>query len=200
MLLTITYTDRELERLMTRIPNFRPRGYGVFVFNKFEYTANDCDCRYCLHWHKGIGCTEGKCPYMKERITAGAVPIKEALLEALSTINHFAFQLRLRHHIRESEENTMQFKNDKHKEAFTEAVRKEGLVDSQTFMFHEIIGLKGASRDRKPHIWDDNGKAQWFGYEPTDSEFERIQGKVESYIEMYADQEMHYGGQMMGGM
>ena len=54
--------------------------------------------------------------------------------------------------------------------------------------------------DLKPHIWDDNGKAQWFGYEPTDSEFERIQGKVESYIEMYADQEMHYGGQMMGGM
>ena len=78
--------------------------------------------------------------------------------------------------------------------------RKEGLVDSQSFMFHEIIGLKGAARDRKPHIWDDNGKAQWFGYEPTDSEFERIQGKVESYIEMYADQEMHYGGQMMGGM
>ena len=44
MLLTITYTDREIERLMTRIPNFRPRGYGVFVFNKFEYTVKDCDC------------------------------------------------------------------------------------------------------------------------------------------------------------
>ena len=95
MLLTITYTDRELERLMTRIPNFRPRGYGVFVFNKFEYTAKDCDCRYCLHWQKEIGCTEGKCPYMKERITAGAVPIKEALLEALSPVNHFAFQKKL---------------------------------------------------------------------------------------------------------
>ena len=106
MLLTITYTDRELERLMTRIPNFRPRGYGVFVFNKFEYTAKDCDCRYCLHRKKGIGCTEGKCPYMKERITAGAVPVKEALLEALSTVNHFAFQLRL-HHIRESEDTSL---------------------------------------------------------------------------------------------
>ena len=32
--------------------------------------------------------------------------------------------------------------------------RNEGLIDSQTFMFHEIIGLKGAARDRKPHIWD----------------------------------------------
>lgn len=30
--------------------------------------------------------------------------------------------------------------------------KNEGLIDSQTFMFHEIIGLKGAARDRKPHI------------------------------------------------
>ena len=26
--------------------------------------------------------------------------------------------------------------------------KNEGIIDSQTFMFHEIIGLKGASRDR----------------------------------------------------
>lgn len=45
--------------------------------------------------------------------------------------------------------------------------RKEGVVDSHTVMFHEVIGLKGASRDRKPHVWDDNGKAQWFGFTPT---------------------------------
>ena len=75
--------------------------------------------------------------------------------------------------------------------------KNEGLIDSQTFMFHEIIGLKGAARDRKPHIWDDNGKAAWFGYEPTPSEFENIASKVESYIYMYADLEMDYGGHRM---
>ena len=64
---------------------------------------------------------------------------------------------------------------------------KEGVIDSQTFMFHEIIGLKGTARDRKPHIWDDNGKASWFCYEPTPSEFENITSKVEDYIEMYVD-------------
>ena len=37
--------------------------------------------------------------------------------------------------------------------------KNEGLIDSQTFMFHEIIGLKGTARDRKPHVWDDNGKS-----------------------------------------
>ncbi len=65
---------REIERLMRQIPNFRPRGYGVYIFSKFEYTAKDCDCRYCLHYRKGYGCTEDQCPYMKERITAG-VPL-----------------------------------------------------------------------------------------------------------------------------
>ena len=70
---------------------------------------------------------------------------------------------------------------------------KEGLIDSQTFMFHEIIGLKGTAIDRKPHIWDDNGKASWFVYEPTASEFENIASKVEDYIEMYADRDMRIG-------
>ena len=78
--------------------------------------------------------------------------------------------------------------------------KNEGLIDSQTFMFHEIIGLKGAARDRKPHIWDDNGKAAWFGYEPTPSEFENIASKVEDYVEMYSDQEMGYEGHTIGGM
>ena len=78
--------------------------------------------------------------------------------------------------------------------------KNEGLVDSQTFMFHEIIGLKGVARDRKPHVWDDNGKAHWFGYEPTPTEIENIASKVEDYIEMYADQEMGYEGHTMGGM
>ena len=78
--------------------------------------------------------------------------------------------------------------------------KNEGLIDSQTFMFHEIIGLKGASRDRKPHIWDDNGRATWFGYEPTPSEFEDIASKVEDYVDMYADQEMQYNGHGMGVM
>lgn len=68
-------------------------------------------------------------------------------------------------------------------------------------MFHEIIGLKGASRDRKPHVWDDNGKAAWFGYEPTTTELETIGAKVEDYIGMYADLELTEGnGMRMGGM
>lgn len=78
--------------------------------------------------------------------------------------------------------------------------KNQGLIDSQTFMFHEIIGLKGTARDRKPHIWDDNGKASWFGYEPTATELEAIASKVENYIEMYADQSIENNHYILGGM
>ena len=79
--------------------------------------------------------------------------------------------------------------------------KNEGIIDSQSFMFHEIIGLKGAARDRRPHVWDDNGKAAWFGYEPTTTELETIGSKVEDYISMYADLELtESNGMRMGGM
>ena len=68
--------------------------------------------------------------------------------------------------------------------------KNEGVIDSQSFMFHEIIGMKGSARDRKPHVWDDNGNANWFGYVPTTSELTKIGSKVEDYIWMYADQDL----------
>ena len=79
--------------------------------------------------------------------------------------------------------------------------KNEGIIDSQSFMFHEIIGLKGAARDRRPHVWDDNGNVAWFGYEPTTTELETIGSKVEDYISMYADLELtESNGMRMGGM
>ena len=68
--------------------------------------------------------------------------------------------------------------------------KNEGVIDSQSFMFYEIIGMKGPEKDRKPHIWDDNGKASWFVYEPTDAELESIGSKVEEYVWLYADHDL----------
>ncbi len=124
MIFDTYYSEQEIARLMTRIPNFRPRGYGSYIFDRFEYSAKDCLCRHCLHYLKKTGCTELTCPYLTERITAGAVPIGEVLLETFSEIDHFDFQIRLLQYIHESEENIMQFKNDKHKEAFMDAVKR----------------------------------------------------------------------------
>ena len=68
--------------------------------------------------------------------------------------------------------------------------KHDGAIDSQAFMFHEIVGLKGPKKDQKPHVWDDNGKPDWFVYEPTTEELEQIGSKVEDYIFMYADHEL----------
>ncbi len=68
--------------------------------------------------------------------------------------------------------------------------KNEGVIDTQAFMFHEIIGLKGPQKERRPHIWDDNGNPNWFVYEPTTAELEQIGEKVESYIWMYVDHDM----------
>ncbi|MBO4999393.1 MAG: hypothetical protein J6C58_01015 [Bacteroidaceae bacterium] len=68
--------------------------------------------------------------------------------------------------------------------------KNEGVIDSQSFMFYEIIGMKGPEKDRKPHVWDDNGQASWFVYEPTDAELESIGSKVEEYVWLYADHDL----------
>ena len=76
--------------------------------------------------------------------------------------------------------------------------RKEGVVDSHTIMFYEVMGLKNGQR---PHIWESDGKANWFVYTPSPKEIDTIATKIEDYISMYADQEMTENcGMKMGGM
>jgi len=37
---------------------------NVYIFNRFEYHLDDCDCIYCLHSNgKKQGCTFNKCLY-----------------------------------------------------------------------------------------------------------------------------------------
>lgn len=117
--------ERSLERMMTSIPNFRPRGYGTYVFGRKELTAEDCDCRLCLYYRKKKkGCTLKRCPCIEERIYAGAASRKEILAELAAGINVPAFQIRITECMKESEENPMDYRNEKHRIAFTEAIRK----------------------------------------------------------------------------
>ena len=76
--------------------------------------------------------------------------------------------------------------------------RKEGIVDSHTLMFYEVMGLK---KGNKPHVWESDGKADWFVYKPSMSEIEAVASKVEDYISMYADLDLTENhGMRMGGM
>ena len=120
-----SYELRQLEKLMRSIPNFRPRGHGVVILRRYEYTEKDCDCRACPHHiSRKKGCGTDKCPCINERITAGAATLKEAVAETMAAIRYPPFVKRLNQYLKESEENPMYFKNEKHRTAFTEAVAK----------------------------------------------------------------------------
>ena len=76
--------------------------------------------------------------------------------------------------------------------------RHEGTVDSETFKFSDIIGMKG---DREPHIGEDGQRVDWYIYHPTASDYNFITDVVEDYISMYADQDYCFdSGMEMGGM
>ena len=52
--------QRALERMMTAVPRFRPKGGGIMVLHHFEYTAEMCDCRYCPYYRGKRKCTASR--------------------------------------------------------------------------------------------------------------------------------------------
>ena len=94
------------------------------VLHHFEYTAEMCDCRYCPYYRGKRKCTADSCPCIEERILAGAASRSEVMSETMKDIHNAAFRKRLIQFIRESEELPMNFRNEKHRLAFDEAVRK----------------------------------------------------------------------------
>lgn len=124
MIFTETPQSRSLEKMMTGIPNFKPRGHGVIVMRSFEYTAKMCDCSLCSYHSKRKGCEVEQCPYVSERIAAGTATIREVMDETTKYIRHPVFRRRLKQYVKESEECPMEFKNGKHRQVFDDAIVK----------------------------------------------------------------------------
>lgn len=94
MYFTDNYPLQEYEKMMRRIPNFPPRGHGVVVI---------CSA---------------------ESIESGMATYREVITKTMSCINYKPFLIRLEEYIRESENNPMEFRNEKHRKVFAEAVEK----------------------------------------------------------------------------
>jgi len=52
MIFSDSPSQKALERMMTQVKGFPPRGSGVMVLRRFEYTAEMCDCRLCLYYNR----------------------------------------------------------------------------------------------------------------------------------------------------
>ena len=72
----------ELERQMMMVPNFAPRGSGSAVLCHYRPTAADVDCRNCLQYRRR-SCRSLNCPYLSERLEAGAVALEELIVETI---------------------------------------------------------------------------------------------------------------------
>lgn len=127
-----------LERMMTQVKSFPPRGRGVKVLRHFEYTAEMCDCRLCLYYDRKRKCTVSHCPCIEERISAGAANRAEVMAETMKDIHNAAFRRRLNQFIRESEELHMNFRNEKHRPTFVDAIRK---LDKKNFALMSAVYL-----------------------------------------------------------
>ena len=130
--------QRALERMMTAVPRFRPKGGGIMMLHHFEYTAEMCDCRYCPYYRGKRKCTASQCPCIEERIVAGAASRAEVMAETMRDIHNGAFRRRLNQFIKEREELHMNFRNEKHRLAFVEAIRK---LDKKNFALMSALYL-----------------------------------------------------------
>ena len=71
-----------LEHQMMMVPNFTPRGSAMRFLGGYSSTAADVDCRYCLHYQHRT-CHSRTCPYLAERMEAGAVTLTELAAETI---------------------------------------------------------------------------------------------------------------------
>ena len=125
--------DRSIESMMKGIPNFYPRGSGVVVTGKFEYTADMCDCRLCEHYGGKLkACNVPRCVCLEERIAVGVASLKEVMKETMSEIKHSGFLRRLRKYIKESEVIPMTFLSEQHRLNFNAALDRIGKYDKKT--------------------------------------------------------------------
>lgn len=92
------FSQRNFEKFMQAIPNFAPRGHGLFV-PKEELT-------------------------LYENPNPPPTSLSDAIEKTMSAINCPPFQRRLKQYLKESEEKPMDYRNKKHRIAFTETIKK----------------------------------------------------------------------------
>ena len=60
--------------------------------NTFKYTPKDVSCQLCTEYVKKLGCTALRCPWLAERIEAGVVGYREAVLETFPHERRMQYQ------------------------------------------------------------------------------------------------------------
>ena len=78
---------------MMMVPNFAPRSSSSAVLCHYRPTAADMDCRNCLQYRRR-SCRSLSCPYLSERLAAGAVTMDELIVETVRPWKHLPLKQR----------------------------------------------------------------------------------------------------------
>ena len=73
--------------------------------------------------------------------------------------------------------------------------RKEGPLDTVYLSFSEILGKKQVNNPNFregviPHIWTNEGKDQWYAYQPVKSDYRKLTEKVEDYLSVFLEMDI----------
>ena len=63
--------------------------------NTFKYSPEDVSCQLCTEYVKKMGCTALRCPWLAERIEAGVVGYREAIMETFAYDRRLYYRLKL---------------------------------------------------------------------------------------------------------
>lgn len=74
-----------LERQMMAPPNFKPRGHGRMILNRFRYKPEDVDCKLCTEY-RNRRCIQPSCPWLEERVEAGVVRYQPLVMECFKEL------------------------------------------------------------------------------------------------------------------
>ena len=68
--------------------------------------------------------------------------------------------------------------------------RKEGVIDTQKTTLGDIIGRKNIYGNKKsPYIWSVDFP-DWYGYKPTNADYDAMAQTADEYLEMFAEPQM----------
>lgn len=71
--------------------------------------------------------------------------------------------------------------------------RNGGELDANTIRFSEIWGNKKIQNRNfpegvSPHLWNYDGKLEWYVYQPTDRDFDEITMQIMDYVDVFQEQ------------
>jgi len=124
------------EVMMRMIPNFLPRGHGMYVIIRSE-TKEETECDLCCYYRRKK-CDLHTCPFIREKIKFGTATKKQIMDAVFMNIRNCKFRERLSSFIRESENTNMNYFNKWHEYGFNKALER---IDRENYKLISAVYL-----------------------------------------------------------